>query len=328
MRSFTLQTSASCDKCGRQSKTRVCPHCRFELSYDAGLIDDHSIAIIGARAAGKGHYLATLVHRLDNETGAQFGFELRALGDETRSRFEEFYRTPLLRNRERLKPTPSAEVDSSVKTPMVFRLTFAKPRTAMNISFFDSAGEDMRSLDTMSSEARYIGGAAGIIFLLDPLQIDAVRQRLPPQTLPPRDPQSEPVYIVERLRELFERQHGLGPTQKVKTPVAFALSKVDTLFPIIERGSALRSVGPHFGHLDLSDVESVNTEVQSYLDAWLGGGFSNRVASSFATGRFFGLSALGGAPDHDGRLTKVSPLRVEDPFLWLLHTLGVVPGRK
>lgn len=319
---------AKCERCSESTEKRLCPNCHFELSHDAGILDDHSIAVIGGRGTGKGHYIATLIHRLENEIGTQFGFSLGMLGDQTRQRFENDYRTPLIRNREILQPTPSATIDASVKSPMIFRLTMHAGKSAINISFFDSAGEDMKSLDALSSEARYICSAAGIIFLLDPLQIDAVRQKLPPASLPLRDVAGEPVYIVERLRELFERQLGLAATKKIKTPVAFVLSKVDTLFPVIDRASALRGTGGHFGEFKLADAESVNTEVQNYLDSWMGGGFSNRVRSGFAKYKFFGVSSLGRHPDERGHLESVSPIRVEDPFLWLMHLLGQVKSSK
>lgn len=324
---FRARLEATCDRCNDTTKKRLCPRCHFELSHDAGLLDDRSIAVIGGRGTGKGHYITTLIHRLENEIGTQFGFSLGMLGDQTRERFENDYKTPLIRNKEILQPTPSATIDASVKSPMVFRLTMHDGRSAINISFFDSAGEDMKSLDAMSSEARYICSAAGIIFLLDPLQIDAVRQKLPQSDLPLQDRAGEPVYIVERLRELFERQ-GLAATQKIKTPIAFVLSKVDALFPVIDRSSALRGTGGHFGSFNRADAESINTEVQNYLDSWMGGGFSNRVKSGFSKYKFFGVSSLGRQPDKQGHLESVSPIRVEDPFLWLLHLLGQVKASR
>jgi Double-GTPase 2 len=328
LNALAADTKATCGACGQETRKRLCPHCHFELSHDAGLIKDHAIAVIGARGTGKGHYIATLIHRLENELGAQFNFSLRMLGDETRSRFEEDYRTPLLRKGELLQPTQSAVIDSRIKSPMIFRLTLNQHRQAVNLSFFDSAGEDMQSLDVMATEARYICAAAGIIFLLDPLQIDSVRQQIAQSILPTRDFQADPVYIVERLRELFERQNSLRPTQKVKTPVAFVLSKVDTLFSIIDASSALRAAGEHFGHFNLADSQSVHTEIRNYLDSWMGAGFSSRVDSGFAHFHYCGVSSLGRMPTREGRVESLAPLRVEDPFFWLLCRLGLIDGRK
>jgi hypothetical protein len=318
-----------CDACNKESGKRLCPHCHFELSHDAGLIDDYIIAIIGGKGTGKGHYIATLIHRLEQEVGAQFNFSLRMLGDETRERFEADYRAPLFRRKELIKGTDSAVVDSRIKLPMIFRLTFQDGRKlrAVNLSFFDSAGEDMQSLDRLSTEARYICQASGIIFLLDPMQIDTIRQKLPPELLPPQEPLTEPSYIVERLRELFERQFALPATSKVKTPVAFALSKIDALLPLLDPGSALKMTGEHFGRYNLADAQSVHTEIWNYLQSWMGGGFSNRVETGFSRYHYFGVSSLGSTPAQE-RVETVSPIRVEDPFLWILYQLSLIKGRK
>jgi hypothetical protein len=322
---------ATCDRCSMSSGNRLCPTCHHDLLDDAGEYDDHWIAVIGGRGTGKGHYFTTLVHRLQQEVGPHFGFSFDEQGEDTRTRYRLEYKIPLLNNREVLQPTPSASIDANVKSPLIFK--FIQPITTQRtkrvyFSFFDSAGEDMLSLDAMSTEARYICSAAGIIFLLDPLQIDTVRQKLPQEGLPLRDMTGEPGNIVGRLRELFERHQGLSGTKKIKTPVAFVLSKVDTLFPVIDRASALRGTGGHFGAFNLTDAESVNTEVQNYLDSWMGKGFSNSVRYGFAKYKFFGVSSLGRQPDERGNLESVSPIRVEDPFLWLMHLLGQIKASR
>ncbi len=44
---------------------------------------------------------------------------------------------------------------------------------------------------------------------------------------------------------------------------------------------------------------------------------------------FFGLSALGCNPDElNGTVPIVAPMRVEDPFLWLLYKNKFIPGTK
>lgn len=328
--SFRIPLSARCDACKKESKKRLCPQCHFELSHDAGLIEDKIIAVVGGKDTGKSHYIATLVNRLEHEVGANFGFGLRMLGDSTRTRFENDFRGPLFRRKTVLQTTQPGDVDSQVKMPMIFRLTLhaGGRRHALNLSFFDTAGEDMKSLDRMSVEARYITAASGIIFLLDPLQIEAVRQQLPGANLPRPDPLSEPTYIIDRLRELFESQSRVTATQKVEVPVAFTLAKSDALFPIVEAGSLLRRPGEHFGVFNQAESRSLHTEIWNYLETWTGAGFNSRVEQGFARSCYFGVSSLGRQPDGDGRVETVSSLRVEDPFLWILHQLGLIKGSR
>lgn len=317
-----------CDLCKITSHSRLCPYCHFELPHDVGQIDQRIIAIIGGRATGKTHYIASLITRLQHEVGKEFGLAVRMLGDDTQERWERDFYTPLFINKTVLQPNQPAEIDPQVKTPLIFRLTFGSGgvRRVLNLSFFDSAGEDMTSLVTMSLQNRYILHANGIIFLLDPLQIPSLRQQLPQANVPAADVKASPEYIVGRLRDLFERELHLPATRKVKTPVAFALSKVDTLFSLLEPGSELQHPGLHQGHLDLADVQSVHTEIENYLATWINPNFCNIIHDSFACYNFFGVSSLGRQPDAQNRLADVTPLRIQDPFLWILYQLGIVKG--
>jgi hypothetical protein len=319
-----------CDVCAQISRTRLCPHCHFELSHDVGLIDQRIVAIIGGRATGKSHYIAALITRLQQEIGKEFNLTVRMLGDNTQERWERDFYTPLFVNKTVLQPNRPAEVDPSVKVPLIFRFTFNRGgyRRALNMSFFDSAGEDMTTLTGMSLYNRYIIHADGIIFLLDPLQIPWVRAQLPPEHLPLANPRSSPEQIVGRLRDLFEREHKLPASRPIKVPVAFTLSKIDALFPLLEPDSEFFHPGRHLGYLDLDDVQSVHTEVATYLARWVNQNFCNIIESSFACYTYFGVSSLGETPGAGNHLREVRPLRVEDPFLWLLYRLALVRGKK
>ena len=92
--------------------------------------------------------------------------------------------------------------------------------------------------------------------------------------------------------------------------------------------SALLRPSEHFGQLDLDDIQSVSTEVGSYLKTWINLNFYEEISLKFAQHRYFGVSSLGGQPDGQNRLSSVNPLRVEDPFLWILYQLGLIKGKK
>lgn len=319
--------SAPCPTCGQDSTKRLCPHCNFELPTDVGLSEEYSIAIIGGRGTGKSTYIAALVHRLKNEIGLTFQIGVGGVNDYTRTRYRDEFELPLFRHGQLLAPTRSATQEISTKTPMIFRITF--PKKVVNLVLFDTAGEDMQSLDTMSAEARYISFSDGIIFLLDPLQIDSVRQQLAGTKipLPAADPGAEPQLIVERLRQLYERQFGLKGTRKIRKPVAFTLAKVDALYGILDPASGLHRGGGHTGFVNRADMQSIHTEITSYLQNWMGPVFENYVRANFETYQYFGVSALGQPPTATYEIVSVAPHRVEDPILWLFYQFGIVKGR-
>ena len=68
--------------------------------------------------------------------------------------------------------------------------------------------------------------------------------------------------------------------------------------------------------------------MKAYVDKWNGGGFVQK-ANAFKESAFFGLSALGCNPDDlNGTVPIVAPMRVEDPFLWLLYKNKFILGTK
>lgn len=321
-----------CTVCQRETRTRLCPACHYELSHDVGQVDQRIIAIIGGSNTGKSHYIAALINRLQHEVGRNFDFSVSMIGDGTRERWmNDFYR-PLFENKTVLGGTLSATLDIRVKIPLIFRLTMKNGNhvRALNISFFDTAGEDMANLklDLLSVEARYICHADAIIMLLDPLQLDIIRSQLPNVNLPRPDPMARPNFVVERLRELFEQYYHLPGTKKITTPVAFTFSKADTLKAILPPDSALLRSAEHFGALDLQDIQSVSTEIGNYMQTWIGAGFCQDIDLKFASYRYFGISSLGRQPDARNHLADVNPRRVEDPFLWLLYQLNLIQGKK
>ncbi|MDV2998282.1 MAG: hypothetical protein N4J56_007987 [Chroococcidiopsis sp. SAG 2025] len=318
---------ANCPTCQRETSKRACPKCHSELKYVGDNIDEKMIAVIGGRSSGKSSYIAVLINRLENEIGKNFNAGVLADSDRTRKRYEDGFYNRIFREKKTLVPTQSATTDSRVKTPMVFRVTFNNggKRKAINIVLFDTAGEDMANTDIMSTEARYICEADGIIFLLDPLQIETVRE-LVPDNLPDRVPDADPTRIVERLYQLHEEKGKIKSGQNLTKPVAFTFSKSDALFSIIDPSSALHHSGEHFGYLNLSDLQSVDTEIATYLEEWMGSIFKNKV-KHFDCYQYFAVSAFGKAPDGD-RLDSISPLRVEDPLLWVFNQFKLIEAKK
>lgn len=321
---------ATCPDCNRETFKRVCPTCHYELTQDAGEVEEHIIAVIGGRGTGKSTYIATLIQRLEHEVGRNFNAGVLAKGDNTRRRYERDFYGPLYRDKQLIPPTQVDDI--TTRAPMVFRITFNSNRQVANLVLFDTAGENMESFDAMTQQTKYILYADGVIFLLDPLQIDAVRDQLQgisSNPLPPRMPNSEPRYIVERLRELYEAQGAVKASQKVDKPIAFTLAKMDVLEPILDpaSGPIVHGSGQHLGYLNGPDVQAVNTVIDSHLRTWMGEAFSEKVKQNFNKYAYFGVSPLGREPAN-GKIDSVAPTRVEDPLLWILGQLGIIKIKK
>ena len=319
-----------CDFCNTISNTYLCPNCHFELPYDIGQIEQKIIAIIGARYSGKSHYIASLINRLERVIAPSFQMNLQKVGNETEERWTRDFYTPLFVKKTILQPNKPALIDPQVRIPLIFRLIVRKNgyTDALNLSFFDTAGEDLTSANVMAVHNRYILHADGIIFLLDPLQIPQVQQELHLPNMPVLDPKASPINMIGQLRQFFERERRVRTYQKIGIPIAFTLSKIDALEPILPPGSPLKEHSQHHdGYLDLREIQSVSTEVSNYLGEWIGPGFSLSIEHNFQCYEFFAMSSLGHQPEQNNRLKTVSPRRVEDPFLWLLYKLKLLKGK-
>ena len=339
-----LPMEVECPKCGRPARLRLCPRCHSPLPDAAVTLGAGHIAIFGPQSVGKTTYVTVLLHELDHRVGPEAGFVLDPLTDEVRDRYEREYHEPTYGGsrfgigedlngdapsfRRSHSATPSLETNRGVLRPLVFRLTRRGKRgagaqpTAM-LSFFDTAGEDWEmNLDLLRSEARYIGEARGLLFLLDPLRIRAVAHD-PRIALTDKErhvPAADYLSDARKLATFF-------PRTPVNVPLAIVLNKLDRWGKLLPPGTRLRewAVGvPDARETGLD--QTVHDEVESILRHWGATGFLEYVAMTFPNHRFFASSALGdAATDRDDLPQPLpTPLLVERPVLWLLRQQGVL----
>jgi hypothetical protein len=315
----------ACDECGLVTRNRLCPHCHMELPAFIGQAKNLIFAVIGAKDAGKSHFLAVLIDQLRKHTGPRLNLLLEFVNENTNERYKnEFYR-PLFEGRRTIEKTRSAT--EAANRPLMYYLSIDRPgifgvrRTVVNLVFFDTAGEDLDALDTMSVVNKYIYRADGVILLLDPLQLERVRDRLGRAGLP--EPSTETAEILTRTTTLIKQGRRLRATARIPSPLAIAFSKFDAVEPLIDPQFQLNATPAHDGGIDLADVTAVNDEMQALLREWDGAHLINTARMQYRKFCFFGLSALGAAPVGT-RVVRVTPRRVDDPFLWLLHQHGLL----
>lgn len=286
-------------------------------------------AMIGAKSAGKSHYLAVLIDQLKNRVGPALKLLLEPVNDRTMQRYDEEFYAPVYRRRTVIGGTHSAVTRASV--PLIYTLSFSKPTvfggskivSTVTIVFFDTAGEDLNSRDVMSTVNKYIYRADGLLLLLDPLQLNDVRAKLGNGSHLPEQ-YAETMDIVTRVSDLIRMGRDIGTTEKVKVPMAVAFSKMDAVSSLIDPQYQLKATPNHVGGFDVADFQAINGEMQSLVAQWQGDGILNQVGTMYQRYGFFGLSALGCNPHGTSHIERVLPHRVEDPFLWLLYQHGLL----
>jgi len=330
-----LCSTAVCS-CGTTSNRLVCPMCHNDLPSQFGSYDSFMIATIGAKDVGKSHYIAVLIEEMTHRVGGRFNASLSALDERTIRRYRNDFHRYVYTNRELIPETLSAATRaSSTRYPLIYRFSLmrrgllGKQFKATSLVFFDTAGEDLDSCDKMSLETRYIANSNGLLFLLDPLQIPAVRHRLGGRVELPGE-YSDPLEIVTRVARLVRDFQGLSPTQPIRIPVALAFTKVDAVRDLFDPGSPVhRAPEPH-PHFDLEAAERMSASVRAHLEDWTGSdALHSFITHNFERFHYFAISSLGSSPAADKRLPGgAAPFRVEEPLLWILSLLKVIPSKR
>jgi hypothetical protein len=334
-----------CPECGAQTSIRACPVCHSRLPVHFGKAGSHLIVPVGAKEAGKSVFMTVLVHELMNQAGQQLNAAITGADDHTRQRFAREYDQPLYRESRLLPPTTTAARGS--RPPLVFRFTSEKPpprilsgpmtqagllrnrdpqRTLL--SFFDTAGEDLRSYQTTEQNVPYLNAAGGILLLLDPLQMRGARELAAPGTrLPtPGEADDEPATVLEIVTDLLLIPKGNRTGQRVDQPLAIVFTKMDALWHSLNATSPLLRSPPRTPYFDERDSMAVHTEIQRLLARWEGSRIDQIARLNYHQYRYFGVSALGETPTEDNRVSArgIRPYRVTSPVLWLLSRFGTI----
>lgn len=321
-----------CKECGQPLVTKICPKCKAELPVNIGTAKSYPIAIIGAKETGKSNYVAVLINELKNEVGRAFNCSLLACGDKTLQRYRTEFFDPLYRQRTCVRGSDAGDVD-----PLIYSLIFQRKGSffrkaindAVSLTFFDTAGENLNSLASMQTYNRYLYHSSGIILLLDPLQIPAVRNELQGKIRLPEE-NTDINTILNRTIEIIRVGSGLTDmSKKIDIPIAIAFTKIDAVDELLDSASCLKNDSSHIrkGVFDKADFNDANEEMQSLVESWMGMELYQTVSTQFSKFAFFGLSALGSNPDMDNKIPKFRPFRVADPFLWILSQENIIPSK-
>lgn len=331
-----MPREVECKSCNTKTNVRLCQTCHSVLPRSISDYDDYIIAVIGAKQSGKSHYIGVLINEITQSVSTAYQATIAAENETTLKRYKNKFRDPLYKQRRVLDVTQSAQTDKSVKQPLLYTMKFSQGSKikVVTLSLFDSAGEDLKSQDEMEKHTKYISNASGIICLLDPLQIPSVREeikRLAPHTpLPQEDMNTEAHDILTRTTNLIRNELNIKDAHKIQIPMAVSFSKTDAISMLLDPTSRLLQPGRHTekGMFDVNDFESVSDEMHALVNDWTYGNIPNQLELNYKDYAFFGVSALGHAPNHTMTVNKIEPYRVVDPFLWILWKNNVIKGRK
>ena len=325
--------SMKCDMCGRPTYIRLCPFCHNEIPPGAEEGGNSIFVVLGPKGVGKSHYIAVLVDQLSNHVAGEFKAVFNPAGDSTMVHYNDMYRDPLFKEKRKLDSTKPYNMGDGGREPLVYYMNVNRNGVSkvFTFAFIDTAGEDTISTDSIqdSNLDTLIAGAAGIVFFVDPLQIKYIRDRIHIDNLPPvTNNATETLNIISNV---IRRKQDLGSRGRIGIPLAVSLTKCDVLLKapedeeedkiLFSPGSAVR-IPRESGRYDAENFEQIDVEIEEYLRRTAGEDFIQTV-NGFEDHCYFAVSALGNNPEGKELQRGVMPMRVEDPFIWLLNRKGM-----
>jgi hypothetical protein len=329
----TFPRQALCPICGKTSFTRICPKCKNiakPLPYNFGFEHEKIISICGISGSGKSHFMAAL-HSQMVLRGSSFGITYDyqddvGLGDGLG--WGPDYIDPVTVENKVIDRT-----QREVKPLFVFIATRQdEENEAVAIHFRDIAGEHFNRVQSIQNEMPWLGYSEGLLILLDPEQFPTVRKKL--ITRPDYEKKNVP-----RARDLIKRIHTAyrqmtkKQIKKVDIPTAVAVNKID----MINRLEGLRldqtlisgetQSGGFSESLHIHKRRRVLEPLVGKGPKW-GDDIFNAMDTYFENWEIFAVAATGKSPERsqDGLYFPggIKPIRVIEPFIWLLSRLDMV----
>ena len=336
----------TCGRCGGPCNVQACPVCHRDLPPNWRSATVFTMAVSGARGAGKSVYIAVLIYVLQQYL-QRGGRTIRPFTQATQQVYEERYERPLFRENRAMLGTPPMRAESGAyqRDSMMWMIT--DPQSTIHLVIRDVAGEDIEKFAGNEAPLSYFSRADLVEFLFDSLRLPAMTQILA-GIIPPVNQgrlgksSSEVLPIV------------LGQMQGGQTDFALAFSKFDAFHELpkadIEQYARVMGNPAARFNRDETMIRPAGTgraaegrswfeQDQAFLDQEIRSLFElidERTVTLLAEqavhgGRIrgvghFAVSAVGETPPHDEQLTTrgISPFRVLDPLLWGLYRRGIM----
>ena len=326
--SWTPRLQQHCTSCGQRME-RTCPACHYPIPLDAGESDIICVALTGARATGKSVSIGVMrlfLEKLVEDLRSALTFERHY----SESDEDEEYVQQILTGKT-YPATPPGRARS-----LLYSLGQVNGKRRY-LALRDIAGEDLEIAESKINLS-FLGRADLVIFLFDPLAIQNIRDALegliPQQRTVGQEPQKVLQTVLRHigpgrphLAVCLAKVDALQVLANYESPISPVFSNPGTT---MTRESATRTQGNGPGYDDEAG-QLLSEEVRSTLMLLNGAAIVNMVENPASrvilSHSFFATSALGAAADGDLLpLHGITPFRVLDPLLWIMHKKGIIPS--
>lgn len=306
-------------------------------------------SLVGTTNSGKTNFLITMLHELMHNLKTGLSLSTLDATSQTYAEFKEFER--IMYEDHSLLPA----TDRGIVDPYLWRIrdrNKAKGNQipSYSLTIYDGAGENFSNIDKAENTilSRYLCDTNTLFILIDPLQLSSFKKQgiggesVDFSNLEGQDASESLDKVVSYLRT----NKGLGANQLIDMNIAIIFTKIDALVDddgVLQFGDGdlilRRSTASHFGCFDFRrngfDMKEAGVISDSIRDFIMEreSRFYNILESNFIAKKiqYFAVSALGNPPiKENGNITiqHIDPIRVLDPFLWMMMKEGFIKELK
>lgn len=312
----------TCPKCITPiSEAGPCPGCHFDVPVEWLTNIQCSIAVTGARAAGKSVFIGVMIRHFRQFLGDMHHTFLTPLKD-TEGRFEGNFENYLYgAGRGVIPPTPP-----DVPSPLMW--SFTVQGKSFCLALADAAGESFERLTPAENGFAYLGAVDMICALVDPLKVADVRAIVRDTGIPLPAEAGNDLQVLQRVLAARAAHVIPGRAQLL----ALTISKFDVLqslkdvdndrwVSIMGRPGSAMQRDPSFvtPWEDQGDRTLLHYELRSLLRILGAPLIEAAITQSGMNHGLYAVSALGRPPGNDGFSSSgISPYRVLDPLKTLI----------
>ncbi len=310
---------ATTERGGRERLERKCPHCNHPLNAKIGQLTNVHVPVVGGPSAGKSNLIVMALHGLLQTCAADGRAEISFPNPADEREFVTNFGR--LQGGRELPKTPNI-------VPQAYTLAIKRRRERVGkiVYHYDAAGEAF-SKETDSLQQTYFQFVHGIIFVIDPFSLPALRGELHAAfdnvrtSLRPSGIGAMEAY--ERMLTVLEASVDPKRGKRFRHPLAVVVTKVDALGLEGQIGAtAARDLLARDPALK-TPAAAIDRLVRHFLDTYGLDNFVRDVDLQFESVQFFSASALGRMPN-DADTRPFTPVRADEPLEWVLRQLGVL----
>jgi len=293
-----------------------CPKCGFVLSGTAS--KPLCVPIVGGRSSGKTAYITAFSYDFIEKVAPRNGLEITHYNDDTKRFYESEIKNDYISGTTRMTKTEMDLRQASSKA-FSFLIHNEKLNPDRLVQIYDVAGESFVN-NTENEEQLQYTYCHGIIFMLDPLSVPAVRNYLDESineidksSLGTLDADIVLDAFMNKLREIT----GQSTNSIFNMPIAVVISKGDikTLDRFIGDDKISEFMTEH--NLDMDSYFAAEDQLcrQFLMENGLANFVSN-IEIKFKNNRFFKCSSIG----HTRESGRYNPKGVLAPMEWIFQT--------